>query len=121
RSDSRSYEYKSPYDPCPNGWRVPSYMGRSTTNNRLGPWGRKGSGANDDLETSKNSFFPHTNNFSILDAKVYSGLGIDFTGAHQSSNVSRDIGVIPMTGYYVSYTVNGKPTVVYQDENAIAA
>lgn len=121
RNDSRSYEYKSPYDPCPNGWRVPSYMGRSTTNNRLGPWGRKGSGANDDLETSKNSFFPHTNNFSILDAKVYSGLGIDFTGAHQSSNVSRDIGVIPMTGYYVAYTVNGKPTVVYQDENAIAA
>ncbi len=122
KNDSRSYEYKSPYDPCPNGWRIPSYLGRTTTANYLGPWGRKNSGYNDDTIPLNNSFLPAQANPVILNAKVHSGLGIDFTGAYDPNSNSRDIGVIPMTGYYVAYTdSNGKPTVVYQDENAIAA
>ena len=121
KNDSRSYEFKSPYDPCPNGWRIPSYMGRATVNNNLGPWGRRASGTNDDTDPSKNTFYPNQSNSSIMDAKVHSGLGIDFTGAHQSNGTTRDIGIIPMSGYYVSYPNNGTPTVVYQDENAISA
>ena len=30
KNESRSYELKSELDPCPNGWRVPSYKGRET-------------------------------------------------------------------------------------------
>lgn len=121
KNDSRSYELKSPYDPCPNGWRIPSYMGRATVNNNLSPWGRKNSGVNDDTDLSRNTFYPNLPNNSILNTKVHSGIGIDFTDTHTSSNVTRDIGVIPMTGYYVLYPNNGNPTVVFQDENAIAA
>lgn len=51
-NDSKSYELKSPYDPCPNGWRIPSNYGRVTTNNNHSPWGRKNSGGNDDGYTS---------------------------------------------------------------------
>lgn len=121
KSDSRSYELKSPYDPCPNGWRIPSYMGRATVNNNLSPWGRKNSGVNDDTDLTRNTFYPNLPNNSILNTKVHSSLGIDFTGAQTSGSVTRDIGVIPMTGYYVLYPNNGNPTVVFQDESAIAA
>lgn len=121
KEDSRSYELKSPYDPCPNGWRIPSYLGRVTTNNNLSPWGRKNSGGNDDTNPSRNSFYPHTENSAIIDAQVHSGLGIDFTDAYDSNSNSRDIGKFPMTGYYVRYLQNGTARVVYQDEAAIAA
>lgn len=118
RNDSRSYELKSPYDPCPNGWRIPSHLGRVTTNNNHSPWGRKNSGANDDLNPVNNTFNPTKPNPVILDAKVYSSLGIDFTDAHTSNSISRNIGMFPMSGYYVLYMNEGIPSIVFQDRRA---
>ncbi len=119
RNDSRSYELKSPYDPCPNGWRIPSHLGRVTTNNNHSPWGRKNSGVNDDTNPAYNTFLPDQPNEAILDVKVYSGLGLDFTDAHTSSSNSRNIGMFPTTGYYVLYTDEpNNPTVVFHDRRA---
>ena len=44
KKESASYELKSELDPCPSGWRVPSYYGRETQNNNLSFFGRKNSG-----------------------------------------------------------------------------
>lgn len=120
RNDSRSYELKSPYDPCPNGWRIPSHLGRITTNNNHSPWGRKNSGGNDDANPAYNTFYPHQPNQVILHAKIYSGLGIDFSDAHNANGDSRNIGLHPTSGYYVLYTDdNGEnPTVVFHDRGA---
>lgn len=119
RNDSRSYELKSPYDPCPNGWRIPSQLGRVTTNNNHSPWGRKNSSANDDINSSYNSFRPNQPNQTILDAKVYGGLGFDFTDSHSANSESRNIGIIPTSGYYVLYTnIGANPTVVFHDRGA---
>lgn len=121
RNDSRSYELKSPYDPCPHGWRVPSHMGRVTTNNNHSPWGRKNSGANDDINPDYSIFYPHQSNEVILDVKVYPGLGIDFTNAHTTNSDSRNLGLMPTSGYYVSYFDNdGNPSVVFQDTAAVS-
>ncbi len=46
--ESRTYELKSELDPCPNGFRVPSYYGRVTQNNNLSFFGRKSNWSNDD-------------------------------------------------------------------------
>lgn len=121
KKDSRSYELKSPYDPCPNGWRIPSFMGRTTTNNNLGPWGRKNSGFNDDENPEKNSLHPNVQNTAFIGAKIHNGIGIDFTDAHDSSSNSRDIGIMPTTGFFKFAPNGGQPSVVFQDESAIAA
>jgi hypothetical protein len=121
KADSRSYELKSPYDPCPNGWRIPSHLGRNTVNNSHSPWGRKNSGYNDDIIPANNMFYPDQPNNMVLDVKVYSGIGVDFRDAHDSNNVSRNIGAFPTTGYYVYYPNNGNPSIVFQDSRAIAA
>lgn len=119
RNDSRSYELKSPYDPCPNGWRIPSQLGRVTINNNHSPWGRKNSGANDDANLTYNSFLPNQSNPAILDAKVYQGLGFDFTEAHNANGNSRNLGIIPTSGYYVFYSnPNGNPSIVFHDRRA---
>lgn len=121
RDDSRSYELKSPYDPCPNGWRIPSHLGRVTLNNNHSPWGRKNSGGNDDINPSYNTFLPNQPNPVLLDMKVYPSLGFDFTEALNGNGDSRNIGVIPTTGYYVFYpNVNGIPTILFHDRRAQA-
>ncbi|SIQ96446.1 Por secretion system C-terminal sorting domain-containing protein [Chryseobacterium sp. RU37D] len=98
-NDSKSYELKSPYDPCPNGWRIPSHYGGATTNNNHSPWGRLNSGINDGV-----SYFTYTDENSLLkDVRVYPQLGIDFTGQVNQNNpdLDRNLGLIPITGAYV--------------------
>ena len=118
KADSRSYELKSELDPCPNGWRVPSYYGRVTTNNNLGPWGRKNSGGNDDT-TSFSILYPDSQNAALQGVKVYPGLGMDFTAAQGGG---RNMGLMPMTGNYEYYPNAVAPNTsiysVYQDENS---
>lgn len=97
-ADSRSYEIKSSFDPCPNGWRVPSNYMSSGTNNNQSPFGRKNSGGNDDL-TGDSAFYPDTNNQFLAGVKVYPGLGMDFTG----STADRNIGLMPLPGNYEYY------------------
>lgn len=116
-ADSKSYEKKSEFDPCPNGWRVPSHYGRNTINNNLNPLGRKNSGFNDDTNTANSQILPDSENNVLTGVKVYPSRGIDFTGAD-----SRAIGLIPTSGNYVYYPGSGgnPATVVYQDQGSDA-
>lgn len=118
RKDSRSYELKSELDPCPDGWRVPSYYGRTTQNNNLGPWGRKSSGVNDD--NSDNSLLQADQENPVLSGiKVYPGLGMDFTNAQ---NGNRNLGIMPIPGNYIAYPNSVAPNTenysIFQDQNA---
>lgn len=114
-TDSRSYELKSEYDPCPNGWRIPSNYGRVTVNNNLNPLGRKNSGFNDDVNIAYSQILPNSENGALIGVKVYPGRGIDFNGTD-----NRKIGLIPTTGNYIYYPANGAnpPQVVYQDQSS---
>lgn len=79
--ESRTYELKSELDPCPNGFRVPSYYGRVTQNNNLSFFGRKSNWSNDD-PTVLAKILPNDLNTSLDGIKVYPGLGMDFTNAY---------------------------------------
>ncbi|SFI43614.1 T9SS type A sorting domain-containing protein [Halpernia frigidisoli] len=118
KNDTRSYELKSELDPCPDGWRVPSYYGRVTTNNNMGPWGRKNSGGNDDTN-GYNLIKPDMLNAALDGVKVYPGLGIDFSKAQ---NGGRNLGLVPITGGYKYYPNSVAPNTsiysIYQDENS---
>ncbi|WDF45594.1 T9SS type A sorting domain-containing protein [Chryseobacterium sp. KACC 21268] len=114
-TDSKSYELKSEFDPCPNGWRIPSQYGRNTVNNNLNPFGRKNSGANDDTNSANSQILPNAINNVLVGVKVYPSRGIDFTGAD-----NRSIGLMPTTGNYVYYQTTGAnpAQVVYQDQGS---
>ena len=114
-ADSKSYELKSEFDPCPNGWRIPSHYGRNTINNNLNPLGRKNSGFNDDINSAYSQILPNSNNDALVGVKVYSGRGIDFTGTD-----NRKIGLIPTSGNYIYYPESGgnPAKVIYQDQGS---
>jgi len=114
-TDSKSYELKSEFDPCPNGWRVPSHYGRNTVNNNLNPLGRKQSGANDDTNAANSQILPGSNNTVLMGVRVYPGRGIDF-----DETDNRKIGLLPTTGNYVYYaaSVSNPARVIYQDHSS---
>lgn len=122
-TDSKSYELKSEFDPCPNGWRVPSQYGRNTVNNNLNPLGRKNSGFNDDVIPANNMIYPDSVNPVLGGVKVYPSLGIDFRGVSE-----RNIGIIPMSGNYEYYGPDAPGanyaatrSLTYQDQGSDAA
>ncbi|RQO30448.1 hypothetical protein DBR32_12855 [Taibaiella sp. KBW10] len=97
-ADTKSYELKSPYDPCPCGWRIPSHYGSIAAGgqeNLSSPWGRNGSWENDD-PTDNSKFHVNTVNPILNNVKVYPSLGYDF-----SAQNDRNIGVFPLSGAYV--------------------
>lgn len=110
-TDSKSYEVKSSFDPCPNGWRIPSNYTSAGVNNNLNPFGRKNSGVNDD-NTANSIFYPNSTSSNLDGIKVYPGLGIDFT----SSSAGRNIGIMPLPGNYEYYPASNR--AIYQDQGA---
>ena len=118
KRESRSYELKSELDPCPNGWRVPSYYGRETHNNNLSFFGKK-DWQNDDSNINLRQLFPHTQNQNLDGIKVYPGLGMDFTNAQGGA---RNLGALSISGGYVYYPNTSAPTapvgVMFQDNHA---
>lgn len=121
KNESRSYELKSELDPCPNGWRVPSYYGRITPNNNLSFFG-KHDWNNDDSVVNLHQVFPNQINANLDGIKVYPGLGMDFTNAQGGA---RNIGIISNPGAYVYYPNPNSPNspvgIMYQDSNANGA
>ncbi|GAA5090953.1 hypothetical protein GCM10023210_17810 [Chryseobacterium ginsengisoli] len=119
-ADSKSYKLKSEFDPCPNGWRVPSHYGRNTINNNMNPLGRKNSGFNDDIDNANSMIYPNSFNPVLSGVKVYPGLGIDFRGIPE-----RNIGIIPMNGNYEYYgpeasgaNYSATQSLTYQDQSS---
>ncbi|MGZ5188217.1 MAG: hypothetical protein ACXWB5_02140, partial [Kaistella sp.] len=118
KADSRSYELKSEMDPCPNGWRIPSYYGREASVNNLAFFG-KNDWNNDDKVAANSQLFPDSVNPNLDGIKVYPGLGMDFTNA---SGGARNLGMLAVSGGYVYYPNSAAPNapvgITYQDENA---
>lgn len=102
--DTKSYELKSPYDPCPCNWRIPSHYGSIVgggNGNKFSPWGRK---ANGDDDANNNSAFRLDTINPVLDkVKVYPSLGFDFRQQQNTGDVTRDrnLGIFPITGAFV--------------------
>ena len=118
KNESRSYELKSELDPCPNGWRVPSYKGRVTQNNNLAFFG-KHDWNNDDIVVANRQIFPNSVNPSLTGIKVYPGIGMDFTNAQGGA---RNLGMMPISGSYVYYPNSVSPNapvgIMFQDNAA---
>lgn len=116
--DSRSYELKSEMDPCPNGWRIPSYYGREASVNNLAFFG-KNDWNNDDKVAANSQLSPDSVSPTLNGIKVYPGLGMDFTNA---SGGARNLGMLAVSGGYVYYPNSAAPKapvgITYQDENA---
>ncbi|TGN27154.1 PKD domain-containing protein [Empedobacter tilapiae] len=114
-ADSKSYELKSEFDPCPNGWRVASHYGRNTVNNNLNPFGRRNSGVNDDTIPLNRDLDPNIINPVLNGIKVYPGLGFDFTGV-----TNRNLGILSINGNYEFYSSNdgSSMSAVYQDQSS---
>ncbi len=113
------YALKSPYDPCPCGWRIPSFYSSVDAGTKTSPWGNN----NDDLN-------PTTPNATFPGIKVYPGLGFNFENVS-----SKNLGIMPINGNYEFYPVPGtlgngtsinrdanklyiNPSVVFQDQNS---
>jgi hypothetical protein len=106
---SSRYALKSPYDPCPCNWRVPSSYfsgGRNSSTpmpneNRYSPWG-KHTGNTVDPEfnaTALNADYPGI--------KVYPQFGFDFSGVS-----GMNLGKFPINGNYEVYP-NGTSPLKY--------
>jgi len=89
--ESKQYAMKSSYDPCPCGWRVPSFYSSVDASPKSSPWGKTGGLGNVDI-------LPNTPNVQYPGIKVYPGYGFDL------SNVAdRNLGMLPITGNYEYY------------------
>lgn len=97
---SARYALKSPYDPCPCNWRVPSsyfsggrnYEDPSFQTNRYSPWGKHTGNVNDP------EFKPTVLNSDYPGIKVYPQFGFDFSGV-----AGMNLGKFPINGNYESY------------------
>lgn len=86
--ESKRYGMKSPYDPCPCGWRVPSFYSTVGAERIASPWGKAGTSA----MSTFNSDVPNVDYPGI---KVYPSYGFDFNGV-----TDRNLGIIPINGNY---------------------
>ncbi|WP_292009974.1 leucine-rich repeat protein, partial [Chryseobacterium sp.] len=100
-------QLKSPFDPCPSGWRVPSYAHGLTGHPKYSPWGNSynvpADGVGGETISGKNNRYPS--------AKIYPGLGFDFVQGEENYH----IGQYALTGHYVKYP-SGKS--YYQDQGS---
>lgn len=112
----KPYQDKSSYDPCPNGWRVPSVLVANTTlggENRdipmiLSPFGPK------TLEHNNNQLYTITpTNDGIPDflrgIKMYSEMGADLSSVN-----GYNMGVFPGTGLLSRTTQAGRYTDMHE-------
>lgn len=89
--ESKRYAMKSPYDPCPCGWRVPSFYSSVGPENQASPWGKEG-------KNGMTNITPDSQNPDYPGIKVYPSYGFDLTGV-----ADRNLGVIPINGNYEYY------------------
>ncbi len=85
-----TYKLKSPFDPCPDGWRVPSFRARTSTASVFSPWG--GQSGQEPGEFNGLLIKPNDNVNTLeqgryANVKFYPALGVDFVTPF-SSNVS---------------------------------
>lgn len=101
KDESSRYNTKSSFDPCPCGWRVPSFYSSVSAENNTNPWGINNTNNNGLINlnlTSSNTIYPNI--------KIFPLNGFDFTGS------SINLGKIPVNGNYEFY-----PQAMKVDEN----
>lgn len=94
---------KSVYDPCPAGWRVPSFAHANSSKPEYSPWG---SGYNY-TENEDPNIKINESNKRYPNAKFYPRMGVDFRKGVDNYN----IGIYSLTGGFKK----SKNTVLYQD------
>lgn len=111
---SQANKRKSEFDPCPNGWRVPSYASQTVDSNMESPWGRsKGTwtgypnNAGNYTNDKANGYgvIKATKNYKFMkDIQVYPTLGFDFTETKMYNDKSKkmNMGIFPLTGHYTA-------------------
>lgn len=124
-STVNTFKPKAPYDPCPNGWRIPSHINNTAgTTNHFSPWGRnryRFTGASSDVQSGFNLIKPTTVHPHLNGIKIYGGLGMDFTNtvtAYSMGDFSRNMGIYPGNGKYVVGSTGG---TYHQDPHEIVA
>jgi len=92
RNESFEKQVKSPYDPCPAGWRVPSFAHSESSIPNFSPWGSR-----------HNYSFDEDPNYNMNESstrypsvKFYPGIGVDFREGVDNYN----LGHFPLTGAY---------------------
>lgn len=100
---------KSPYDPCPNGWRVPSFVSQRTNYVAVSPMGRTNvpSGDTDVID----NFNPNEVSFKADEIKFYPGLGVDFRNSE-----GRRLGTFSLNGRYTYAKSNNQATAFYYSD-----
>ncbi|MCT2407844.1 T9SS type A sorting domain-containing protein [Chryseobacterium antibioticum] len=88
---STYYNMKSPYDPCPCGWRVPSFYSSVAGDANASPWGKK-------FRNTTTNIIPDAQSTDYPGIKVFPSYGFDFNGVSE-----RNLGVIPINGNYEYY------------------
>ncbi|TWP28636.1 T9SS type A sorting domain-containing protein, partial [Apibacter muscae] len=105
---------KSVYDPCPVGWRVPSFGSSTSQWIVSSPWGVRPDYVNTGIGGRTENFKEPLIINKYHGAKIYKSLGFDFTGMG-----SNNIGIIPLTGHYVDYySYEAGPTIQDQGSEA---
>lgn len=109
-SHRKGYKAKSSYDPCPNGWRIPSDLSANGDKMNFSPWGIDNEITSSGFLAGKHNIIKPTGSSTYTTGiKVYPSLGMDL------SNVNgKNMGVFPGTGKFNLYT-NNVFGPVYQD------
>ncbi|PQL93835.1 T9SS type A sorting domain-containing protein [Apibacter adventoris] len=111
-----TYKLKSPFDPCPEGWRVPSYRGGESGASVVSPWGGQsgeepGGYKGTFIDTNANTAIKYEGRYANV--IFYPALGINFKTPFSNSNVSL-LGNYPLTGKIWKY--DNYNTLIAQDQ-----
>ena len=108
-SAKNTYKEKTSYDPCPNGWRIPSHLNNTDgTTSYFSPWGRNRNrwiGGSSPDKPVYSSIKPTDVNTTLNGIKIYGGLGMDFsntTTVYTQGQFSRNMGIYPGNGKYLT-------------------
>lgn len=109
-SRRKGYKTKSSYDPCPNGWRIPSDLSANGDKMNFSPWGVDYEITTSDFVSGKyNILKPMGSSAYTNGLKVYPSLGMDL------SNVNgKNMGVFPGSGKINLYS-GGVFSPTFQD------
>ncbi len=103
---------KSVYDPCPNGWRVPSFLRQQ--NEKYAGYSPFGNSAFNQYPTDGSPNFvddlydPNVTSISANQIKFYPSLGVDFR-----NSTNRLLGKFPLSGKYNYYANKPVPLSFY--------
>lgn len=111
---------KSIFDPCPCGWRVPSFSSRDVENHVESPWGADTGSFFDDKNQNLHIIRPDSSYKYLKNIKMYPLLGYDFKDVmHQrpdSTWQAMNLGMFPLGGYHQPGLANQRS--VFYDRGA---